>query len=47
MTYTINTLTDKMHQVKYNKTHFTLSVNSYLFRHQAAILREFKDNKGS
>jgi len=41
---------NKMHQLKYNKTdhkiHFTLHVNPYVFRHQAAIFREFINNKG-
>jgi len=41
---------NKMHQLKYNKTdrkiYFTLDINSYMFRHQAAIFREFINNKG-
>jgi len=29
-----------MHSVKYNKTQFPSTATSYMFRHQAAILRE-------
>jgi len=42
-------LTNKMHLLKYNKTYhktyFILSTNSYIFRHQGAILRKFNNNK--
>jgi hypothetical protein len=40
----------KMCLLKYNKTektHFKSSANSYTFRHQGAIIREFFSNKGS
>jgi hypothetical protein len=40
-----------MHGLKYNKTDhkiwFIPSANSYMFRHQGAIIREFISNKGS
>ena len=29
------------------KIHFTLSDNSYMFRHQGAIFKEFINSKGS
>ena len=39
-----------MHYLKYdetdNKTHFTAGVNSYIFRNQGVIIREFINNKG-
>ena len=41
---TFHILTNKMHQLKYNKTdhkHFILGSICYMFRHQGAILREF------
>jgi len=28
-----------MHEVQYNKTHFTVSANCYMFWHQDAIFR--------
>jgi len=40
-----------MHYLTYdetdNKTHFTEVVNSYMFRHQGVIIKEFINNKGS
>jgi len=46
---TFRTLNNKVHKLKYNKTDhktlFTLGTNSYVFRHQGAIFREFIKNK--
>jgi len=43
--------TCKMHLLNYNttdhKTHFISDAKSYMFRHQAAIIREFLTNKVS
>ena len=48
--YVIFKILTKQYKLKYNKTqlikHFMLSANSYMFRHQGVILREF-NNKGS
>jgi len=30
-----------------HKSHFMFNANSYMFRHQGVILREFHNNKGS
>jgi hypothetical protein len=38
-----------MHKLKYNKTdhktHFILSNNSYMFRHQGPVVKEFHKDK--
>jgi hypothetical protein len=47
MALLFNILTNKMRSAKYNKTQFLLSVNSYMFRHRSAILREFHNHKVS
>jgi len=42
---------NKMEELKHNKTdhkaHLISDANSYMFRHQGAIIREFINNKGS
>jgi len=41
--------TSKIYQLKYNKVdhriHFISGANSYMFRHQIVIIREFINNK--
>ena len=48
--YSVFIKINKMHQLKYNKiyhkTHFISGVNSYMFQHQGAIIRECISNKG-
>jgi len=36
-----------LNTIKHHKTHFTLAVNSYMFRHQGAVFREFIKKEGS
>jgi hypothetical protein len=45
--FTFHILTGKMHQLKYDKTHFILDTNCYMLRQESVIFRKFINNKES